>query len=280
VPATVQAILAARIDRLSPEDKRLLQAASVIGKDVPFALLLTIAELAEEDLRRGFAHLQAAEFLYETRLFPDLEYTFKHALTHEVAYGSLLHDRQRALHARITEALERLSPERVAEQAEHLAHHAFHGEVWEKATIYLRQAGTKALVRSAYREATAHFEQALASLQRLPEDRRTQEQAIDLRLDLRNALHPLGEFGQALGHLHVAERLAKILADEHRLGWISAFMTLYGWWTVITRTPWSPGNGPWPWARPQEISPCRLPRISTLVRPTTRWATIDTPSMF
>ena len=86
VPATVQAILAARIDRLSPGDKRLLQAAAVIGKDVPFAFLLAIAELGEEDLRRGLAHLQAAEFLYETSLFPDLEYTFKHALTHDVAY--------------------------------------------------------------------------------------------------------------------------------------------------------------------------------------------------
>ncbi len=108
VPATVQAILAARIDRLSPEDKRLLQAASVIGKDVPFALLQAIAEIPEEAVRRGLDRLQAAEFLYETRLFPDLEYTFKHALTHEVAYGSLLQERRRVLHARIVEAIERL----------------------------------------------------------------------------------------------------------------------------------------------------------------------------
>ena len=95
-----------------------------------------------EALRRGLTHLQAAEFLYEIRLFPDLEYTFKHALTHEVAYGGLLHERQRALHARITEAIERLSTERVAEQAERLAHHALRGELWEKAVAYLRQAGS------------------------------------------------------------------------------------------------------------------------------------------
>ena len=101
VPATVQAMLAARIDRLPPEDKRLLQAAAVIGKDVPFALLQAIAELPEEALRRGLDHLQAAEFLYETSLFPDLEYTFKHALTHEVTYGGLLQERRRELHARI-----------------------------------------------------------------------------------------------------------------------------------------------------------------------------------
>jgi predicted ATPase len=90
VPPTVQAMLAARIDRLSPEDKRLLQVASAVGKDVPFALLQEIAELPDEALRRGLDHLQAAEFLDETGLFPDLEYAFKHALTHEVTYGGLL----------------------------------------------------------------------------------------------------------------------------------------------------------------------------------------------
>ena len=100
VPATVQTILAARIDRLPPEEKRLLQAASVIGKDVPYALLAAIAEQPEEALRRGLAHLQEAEFLHETQLFPDLEYTFKHALTHEVAYAGLLGERRRDLHAR------------------------------------------------------------------------------------------------------------------------------------------------------------------------------------
>ncbi len=153
VPATVQAILAARIDRLSPEDKRLLQAASVIGKDVPFALLLAIAELAEEDLRRGLAHLQAAEFLYETSLFPDLEYTFKHALTHEVTYGGLLQERRRDLHARLVDAIETLHRDRLGEQIERLAHHALRGEVWEKAVHYLRQAGLKAAARSALPEA-------------------------------------------------------------------------------------------------------------------------------
>jgi class 3 adenylate cyclase len=124
LPATVQAILAARIDRLTPEAKRLLQAAAVIGKDVPISLLFAIADASEPEVRAELTRLQAAEFLYEVRLFPDLEYTFKHALTHEVAYQGLLHERQRALHARITEAIERLSSERIAEQAERLAHHA------------------------------------------------------------------------------------------------------------------------------------------------------------
>ena len=105
--------------------------------------------MPEDALRRGLSHLQAAEFLYETSLFPDLEYTFKHALTHEVAYGSLLQDRRRALHARIVEAIEALYPERLTEHVERLAHHAFRGELWEKAVAYLRQAGAKAAARSA-----------------------------------------------------------------------------------------------------------------------------------
>src|SRR5215467_6611915 len=153
VPATVQSILASRIDRLPLDEKRLLQSAAVIGKDVPFALLQGIAGLSDEDLRRGLDHLQAAEFLYETSLFPDLEYTFKHALTHDVAYGSLLQDRRRELHARVFETIEALYSDRVSEQIERLAHHAFRGEVWAQAVSYLRQAAAKALARSANREA-------------------------------------------------------------------------------------------------------------------------------
>jgi class 3 adenylate cyclase len=133
VPATVQAVLAARIDRLPPEDKHLLQTAAVIGTDVPFALLRAIVDVPEDALYRGLAHLQAAEFLYETRLFPEPEYTFTHALTHEVAYGSLLLERRRMLHARLVEALETLTPDQVTEQVERLAHHALRGEVWDKA---------------------------------------------------------------------------------------------------------------------------------------------------
>ena len=224
VPATVQTILAARIDRLGPEAKRLLQAAAVIGKDVPMPLLLAIADAPEPEVRAVLTHLQASEFLYETRLFPDLEYTFKHALTHEVAYQGLLHDRQRALHARITEAIERLAPERVAEQAERLAHHALRGELWEKAVAYLRQAGLRAMARAANREAIAHLEQALGALRRLPEARETTELTIDIRLDLRNALLPLGERARMGDHLHEAEKLARTLGDQHRLARIATFM--------------------------------------------------------
>ena len=224
IPATAQAILAARIDRLAPEEKRLLQTASVVGKDVPFALLRAIAAASDDDLRRGLAHLQRAEFLYETSLFPDLEYTFKHALTHEVAYGGLLTDRRRAIHARIVEAIETLYPERLTEQAERLAHHALRGEVWEKAVSYFRQAAARATARSAYHEAVAAFDQALAVVSRLPESHETSAQGIDLRLDLGDVLATLGQHQRLLDVLRQAEALATVLDDRRRLGWVSVWL--------------------------------------------------------
>ncbi len=229
MPTTVQAVLAARIDRLPPEEKALLQTAAVIGKDVPFALLQAIAGEPEEALRRDLTHLQVAEFLYETSLFPEIEYTFKHALTHEVGYGSLLQERRRALHAKIVEALERLYPDRLIEHLDRLAHHAFRGELWGKGVMYFRQAGAKAVARSAHREAVACFEQALRALTHLPESRDALEQAIDLRFDLRQALIPLGEHGQILDDLREAETLAEALGDHRRLGLISAYMAQYYW---------------------------------------------------
>ncbi|HSE02762.1 MAG TPA: AAA family ATPase [Methylomirabilota bacterium] len=144
VPATVQAILAARIDRLAPEDKALLQMASVVGKDVPLALLEAIADVPTDELARRLRRLQAAELMYESRLFPDTEYTFKHALTHEVAYASMLAERRRALHARVVEAMERCYPERLPEDRARLVHHAFRGEVWSKALAHLRDLGETA----------------------------------------------------------------------------------------------------------------------------------------
>jgi class 3 adenylate cyclase/tetratricopeptide (TPR) repeat protein len=227
VPATVQAVLAARIDRLPPEAKGLLQTAAVIGNEVPLPLLQAIAEMPEEVLHRSLAHLQATEFLYETRLFPECAYTFKHALTHEVAYGGLLQERRRALHARIVAALEALAGDRVAEQVERLAHHALRGEVWAKALAYCRQAGEKAMAGSAYREAMEYFEQALSALPHLPEQPDTLEQAIDLRLGLRSALFPSGDFGRILVCLREAEALAAALDDPHRLARISLFLLVH-----------------------------------------------------
>jgi class 3 adenylate cyclase/predicted ATPase len=182
MPATVQSILAARIDRLAPEDKRLLQAAAVIGTDVPYALLHAIADLPNDALRLGLTRLQAAEFVYEARLFPELEYSFKHALTHEVAYGSVLQEKRQALHARIVESIERLYADRLAEQVDLLAHHSSRAGLDAKAVSYLHQAGERAVGRSANREALGFLERALALLEKLPQTPENLNRALDIRV--------------------------------------------------------------------------------------------------
>ena len=160
----------------------------MIGKDVPFTLLQAIADLPDEALRAGLDRLQAAEFLYETGLYPDVEYTFKHALTHEVTYGGLLQERRRVLHARIVDAIETLHRDRLGEHIERLAHHASRGELGEKAVQYLRQAGLRASARSAFHDAQGWLEQGMQVLEMLPETQSTMEQACDMRLDLRPVL--------------------------------------------------------------------------------------------
>ncbi|MEK6247323.1 MAG: AAA family ATPase [Planctomycetales bacterium] len=184
VPATVQGVLAARIDRLAVEDKELLQTCAVIGKDLPYALLQVIADLPEEDLRRGLANLQTAEFLYETRLFPDLEYTFKHALTHDVAYGTLLKERRQASHQRIAEAIKSIYADRLVEQFERLAHHYTEAQLPEQAIDYWKQAGQKASERSASPEAITLLTNGLELIKTLPEtpERATKELSLHIAL--------------------------------------------------------------------------------------------------
>jgi len=183
-------------------------------------LLEAIVHLPESELRHSLARLQAAEFLYETRLFPEVEYTFKHALTHEVTYGGLLQERRRTLHAQVVDAIERTSAERLAEHTERLAHHALRGELWEKAFGYLRQAGARARAHLAYREAVPLLEQALEVLRRLPETETTIDQAIEARLELRSALFVLNEHGRVRQLLGEAAAVAEKRGDHRRLGGI------------------------------------------------------------
>ena len=225
VPPVVQDVIASRIDRLPQAEKRLIHEASVIGKDVPFTLLHMIADMSEDALRGHLASLQTADFLFESQLFPDLEYTFKHTLTHQVAYAGLLHDSRREIHARILECIEKLYADRLNEQSERLAHHAREGEVWAKALTYLRQAGARAVERLANREAVLLFEQALEAVKHLPENLDTFQQAIDIRFDIRNALQPLGDLDRILEYLREAERLATRIDDQRRLGLVAAYLT-------------------------------------------------------
>jgi tetratricopeptide (TPR) repeat protein len=229
VPATVQAVIAARIDRLSLEDKHLLQAASVIGRRLPFALLLKIAEMPPDTLRDRLAHLRSAEFLYETSVFPDTEYTFKHALTHEVAYGSLLRERRRHLHARIVDAIEQLYADRLDEHVERLAHHAVRGEIGERAVDYLRKAGTKAYARAALSESRDRYQHGLDLLARLPATPENIRRGIDVRLDLHGPLVGLAELSRVVQLHQEAEELARQLQDRPRLGRIASRMGNFAW---------------------------------------------------
>lgn len=218
IPATVQAILAARIDRLPVEEKQLLQTASVIGKDVPFSILTAIAELPEETLRRALGHLQEAEFLYETSLFPDLEYTFKHALTHEVTYGGLLHDHRRQLHGAIVAAMERHHAGRLGSRPSGSPIMSWRGAMWEKAVTHLWQSGQNVRARSAYRQATIFLEQAVEALTRLPDTAENAARRIDLVCrDLSDPLSILDDCPRLLEHLGEAAGLAEKFGDRARL---------------------------------------------------------------
>jgi DNA-binding SARP family transcriptional activator/predicted ATPase len=168
IPSTVHAVLASRIDRLSAQQKSLLQMAAVIGQEFSVDLLQPIADLDREHLLDLLADLQAAEFLYQTRLLPHQQYTFKHALTHRVAYASVLKERRRSMHVRLVDVIEKLYAQRLDEHVERLAHHAIAGELRDKAVHYLYQSAGKALQRFAYQQAVDHLLKGLGIIRLLP----------------------------------------------------------------------------------------------------------------
>jgi class 3 adenylate cyclase/predicted ATPase len=187
IPDTIQGIIAARMDRLEDNLKRTMQVASVIGRDFAFRILQTITGLREE-LKAYLLNLQGLEFIYEKSLFPELEYIFKHALTQEVAYNSLLLKRRKEIHEKIGAAIEQIYADRLEEFYEMLAYHFVQGEVWEKAVTYLRQAGGRAIKKSAYVEAIAHLRKGLELLHTLPENVERAELELSLQFDLATSL--------------------------------------------------------------------------------------------
>ena len=227
VPGTVQAVLASRIDRLPPEDKNLLQWAAVLGRDVPMGLLLAMPDPGEADVKKSLARLQASEFLQEFRLFPETEYGFRHGLTHDVAYASLVHGRRTALHAEALRAMERLYGDAVRDHVDALARHALGGEVWEKAIDYLREAGALAYRRGALRKAQRRYEQALELLPRLPATPENKRRGIDVRLDLHAPLFGLGQIPRVTALHEDAAALAREIGDEPRLGRVLSRLGLY-----------------------------------------------------
>src|SRR4029077_7018856 len=191
VPATVEAILAARIDRLTAEDKALLQMMAVIGTEFPAALLRGVAEVPLDELDRMLGELQLGEFIYEQPTAADVEYTFKHALTHDVAYNSVLIERRKALHERIAGASEKLYRDRLDDHAAELAHHYGHSSNTRKAVEYLWRIGRLALNRAAYAEGIASLTRGLELLEKLPLDSERLREELRLQNTLLYCWQPL-----------------------------------------------------------------------------------------
>src|SRR5262245_48888343 len=184
IPTTVQGVLAARIDRLAPPEKEFLQQLAVIGREFPLSLVQQVVARGEEELYGLLAALQHKEFLYEQPAFPEVEYTFKHALTQEVAYGSLLLERRKALHERTAQAIEMLFHSRLEDHYSDLAHHYSRSTNTEKAVQYLHLAGQQAVQRSANAEAITHLTVALELLKNLPATSERDQQELTLQIAL------------------------------------------------------------------------------------------------
>ena len=227
VPETVQDVLQTRIARLAAEDLRLLSAAAVVGKDFTRSQLQLVSDGPPELVQHGLRRLQAAEFVYETAAGLDPDFTFRHTLTQEVAYATLPPPERRALHERMAEALRGSEGERSSEDVARIAHHALEAERWDLAVSFLREAGARAFSAGALREAVASFEDALSALARGPAGPAAMREAVDLHVDLRTALLPLGEHERIFSHLRRAESLAASLDDPVRLGRVCTYLTNY-----------------------------------------------------
>jgi class 3 adenylate cyclase/tetratricopeptide (TPR) repeat protein len=226
IPSSVQTALSVRIDRLTLADKQLLQVAAVIGDRFTVPLLQALLRsVPQEHLDQQLRRLTAASLLVESSLYPEIRYSFRHALTSEVAYNALTEERRRSLHAAVVSAIEEAHAPKIAEYCAILAYHAAHGEVWNKLLVYARQAGTRAATQSAYREAALHFEQALVGLSHLQQSTEVLEFAIAIRFELRNALFPLGEIERDLAHMRVAEQVAMKLGDYRQQAWIASYIS-------------------------------------------------------
>jgi DNA-binding winged helix-turn-helix (wHTH) protein/tetratricopeptide (TPR) repeat protein len=234
VPATLRALIELRLAHLRPEDQALLEAASVAGVECSAAAVAAAVERTEEDVEaRCTALAHQSQFLQAGGHveWPDGTvtacYGFRHTLYQEVLYQRIPAGRQSRWHAWIGTRLAHGFGEHAGEMAAALAMHLVRGRMLPQAVPYLRQAGDNAMARSAHREAVAYFEQALRALAHLPESHNTREQAIDLRLDLRSALGPLGDSGRILARLREAETLAEALGDPRRLGQVLLFLANY-----------------------------------------------------
>jgi class 3 adenylate cyclase len=188
IPPTVQGILAARIDRLPTDAKELLQTLAVTGREFPLSLIHAVVAKSDEELNRLLNDLQLGEFIYEQPATGGIEYIFKHALTQEVSYNSVLVERRRQLHERIAAALETLYASSVEEHLAELAHHYGRSANLDKAVKYLMRAGQQALNRSAFAEAQAQLQQGLEWIKQLAESPERDARELELASTLAKVL--------------------------------------------------------------------------------------------
>jgi class 3 adenylate cyclase/predicted ATPase len=231
IPPTVQAILAARMDRLPGDEKELLQTLAVIGKEFPLGLIRAVTGKLADELEPMLRNLQLAEFIYEQPTLPDVEYVFKHALTQEVAYNSLLGERRRALHQRIGETIERLHADRIEDHISELAHHYDRGSNAAKAVEYLHRSGERAAQRSAYGQGVDQLEAALRHLAALPASAtRDQEE-----LAIRTVLSPLlwARYGntshEGTANISRARELCERVGDTPAVALVLADLQFSNW---------------------------------------------------
>ncbi|NIS63101.1 MAG: AAA family ATPase, partial [Proteobacteria bacterium] len=229
VPDTIQGIVAARMDRLEESLKRIMQVASVIGREFAFRILQTITGMREE-LKSHLLNLQGLEFIYEKRLFPELEYIFKHALTQEVAYSSLLLKRRKEIHEKVGRAIEELYPERLEEFYEMLAYNYSKSENLEKAYQYLKLSGNKTTSNYSNWEAFRFYREAIDVLTKMPETEENKREQIEVRLLMAGPMFHLGFPQDSLEILQTGETLSKELGDEKGLAlFLSLIGQYYAW---------------------------------------------------
>jgi len=229
IPATIQDVIMARVDSLPEEMKSLLQTTSVVGREFSHDLIKQVTGLAEQELLFRLSVLKDSELLYERGIYPHSTYIFKHALTQEVAYESLLLKRRKEIHEKIGMAIEKLYPERLDEYYELLAYHSLQGEDWQRAYRYSREVGLKTFSLSAYEEAQNHFEAALEALQKLPRSRDRIEKEIDLSFNMRAALFPQARHQEWGKWMRDAELLAKQINDDARLSNVFNYLSNFHW---------------------------------------------------
>ena len=189
IPPTVQAILAARIDRLPQDEKDLLQTLAVLGREFALSLIKLVTRKADADLNRMLGKLQLAEFIYEQPATGDIEFVFKHALTQEVAYGSLLIERRKALHECAGAAMEALFKQRIDDYVAELAHHYDRAGNVRKAVDYIGRAGARAAAQVAHTEAVGYLTRAVELVGLLPNDSERARQELELQMALSASLH-------------------------------------------------------------------------------------------